>query len=175
MIRDIEFYSQAAKAKVKVEKEVKMPEMANREDQHELLNMMAQRPRQSIGLSKFSEFAENFYWKKPSSKDEGFPKPLKECCEENKENLSLESFRAMALTVAQIDALEKATVEQSNSLLWHEQRIGRITATKAHSVMHTNIEKPAASLIKAICNPSFEQFFLKSSYSLGERSMRKMP
>eukprot|EP00794_Sanderia_malayensis_P014719 gene14719-16250_t len=144
-----------------------MPKMASNEEQQQLQSMMAQHPEQSIGFSTFSRFADNFYWKKPSSKDEGFPKPLKEFCEENQENLTLEPLRAMTLIVAQIDALEKATVDQS------EQRIGCITATEVHATMHTSIERPAASLIKSIFSPSFEQ--IRSPAIPGERSTGKTP
>ena len=48
-------------------------------------------------------------------------------------------------------------MKQSESKLWHEQRVGRITASKAHQVIHTNLDNPSKSLIKSISNPTFKQ------------------
>ena len=42
---------------------------------------------------------------------------------------------------------------QANYIQWYDYRAGRITGTKVHDVMHTNIHHPSVSLIKSICNP----------------------
>ena len=47
--------------------------------------------------------------------------------------------------------IERATRGQSESITWHEQRVGRITASIAHSVVHTSIYSPSSSLIRKIC------------------------
>ena len=57
------------------------------------------------------------------------------------------------LTREQVDFIENATKQQSNSLLWKDMRIGRIAASIVY-VLHTNIDKPSASVIKTICTPA---------------------
>ena len=37
--------------------------------------------------------------------------------------------------------------------MWFEQRAGRVTASKLHSALHTQLSNPSVSLIKSICYP----------------------
>lgn len=46
--------------------------------------------------------------------------------------------------------MEQSTRLQANSLVWHQQRPGRITASSAHSVLHTNKDNPARSVVLGI-------------------------
>ena len=46
------------------------------------------------------------------------------------------------LNEEQADFAENATEHQSNSLLWKDIRIGRITVSIVYDVLHTNIDKP---------------------------------
>ena len=55
------------------------------------------------------------------------------------------------LTEEQADFTENATEQQSNSLLWKDMLIGRIIVSIVYDVLHTNIDKPSASVIKTIC------------------------
>ena len=48
--------------------------------------------------------------------------------------------------------VEESTRLQSQSLVWFEQRAGRITSSVVHDVLHTRMEAPAKSLIKRICS-----------------------
>ena len=41
----------------------------------------------------------------------------------------------------QVDFIENATKQQSNSLLWKDMLIGRITDSIVYDVLHTNIDK----------------------------------
>lgn len=43
------------------------------------------------------------------------------------------------------------TLKQSGSAIWHEQQTGRITASMAHSVLHTEDYQRAPSSIKTFC------------------------
>lgn len=60
------------------------------------------------------------------------------------------------ITVSPLQAnnIFKNTVRQASSSLWHKHRVGRITASKFKAVCSTALEKPALSLIKAICYPN---------------------
>ncbi len=48
------------------------------------------------------------------------------------------------------DFIEKSTTSQADSMAWHATRVGRITASVAYSVLHTNMEKSSESLILKI-------------------------
>lgn len=48
--------------------------------------------------------------------------------------------------------VEETTRLQSNSLVWYEQRAGRITSSVVHQVLHTNHTHPSQSLIRRICS-----------------------
>ena len=60
----------------------------------------------------------------------------------------------MKLTAAEFSHIEKVTCRQADSPEWHSIRTGRITASVAHTVLHTNMETPAPSLMKRVCFPS---------------------
>ena len=45
------------------------------------------------------------------------------------------------------------TVNQSQSLDWYAYRLGRITSSTIHGVMHTKKDKPVVSIINNICQP----------------------
>ena len=49
--------------------------------------------------------------------------------------------------------LNTVTKGQSDSVEWFQQREGRITSSTAHSVLHTCMQNPAKSILKAICFP----------------------
>lgn len=59
------------------------------------------------------------------------------------------------VTPSDINFIDNATKLQSLSPVWQDVRCGRITASVAHEVLHTNIEQPSLSLIKKICNPNY--------------------
>ena len=48
--------------------------------------------------------------------------------------------------------LENATSDQKDSILWFDHRLGRITISTVHKVLHTNQNKPAPSLLKSLCS-----------------------
>ncbi|CAL8263414.1 unnamed protein product [Arctogadus glacialis] len=62
------------------------------------------------------------------------------------------------LTPAHIAAVERETRKQAASRIWFRQRAGRITASKLKQAIRTNADKPAKSLIKAICYPESNRF-----------------
>jgi len=48
---------------------------------------------------------------------------------------------------------EEKTRDQAKSRTWKRLRTGRVTASKAHQVCHTDENRPSLSLIKEICHP----------------------
>ena len=63
----------------------------------------------------------------------------------------------MTVTNEKFQYLEASTKNQSDSLVWHQQRVGRITSSSIHAIAHTSIDNPAKSLIKNICYMSTNQ------------------
>jgi len=57
----------------------------------------------------------------------------------------------MKLDTKTISYIYEVTKRQNDSAYWHEIRTGRITASVAHDILHTDIESPAVSLIARIC------------------------
>ena len=56
----------------------------------------------------------------------------------------------MKITNEETDYLCESTKLQSLSLVWHEHRVGRLTASKFGSICHTNFDSPSQSLVKSI-------------------------
>ncbi|PFX12884.1 Retrovirus-related Pol polyprotein [Stylophora pistillata] len=63
---------------------------------------------------------------------------------------SKEVFGSLTLS-QQAELIEKSTRGQSNSQVWHQMRMARITASYFHRACHTNPESPSVSLIKEVC------------------------
>lgn len=64
---------------------------------------------------------------------------------------SKEVFQRMTVTEQQAILIEKAARNQSKSQVWHQTRMGRITASNFHRACHTNPASPSVSLIKTVC------------------------
>ncbi|XP_033098536.1 uncharacterized protein LOC117102393 [Anneissia japonica] len=72
---------------------------------------------------------------------------------EHLENAKKEAVSKLDVTNEQIKQFIDRTAAQGDSPIWHEMRLGRITASKVHSVLHTNTENPAKSVLQGICSP----------------------
>ena len=68
----------------------------------------------------------------------------------------------MTVTNEEAQYLEASTKNQSDSLAWHQQWVGRITSSLIHVIAHTSIDIPAKFLIKKICYMSKNQIKVAS-------------
>ena len=104
------------------------------------------------------DYSEVFVFTKPVPPNPKIPNCLREFYKPNisKEEIleNIQKIMDIKLTGEQVDFIENATKQQSNSLLWKDMRIGRITASIVYDGLHTNIAKPLASVIKTICTPA---------------------
>ena len=64
----------------------------------------------------------------------------------------------ISVSDAQVEFVMAQTKAQSKSKLWFTLRAGRVTASAFHAACHTRIEKPATSLLRAICSPNDQCF-----------------
>ena len=73
------------------------------------------------------------------------------------EQLILESrsiVSKLSVSEEEADYLASSTIHQSESLLWHEQRLGRITASRFGPVCRTRVDAPSKSLLTSIVHGS---------------------
>ena len=68
----------------------------------------------------------------------------------------------MTVTNEEVQYQEASTKSQWDSLIWHQQQVGRITSSSIHAIAHTSIDIPAKSLIKKICYMSTNQIKVSS-------------
>ena len=71
-------------------------------------------------------------------------------------------YQHTTITAEQVKMVEEKTREQSNSKLWFQQRVGRITASKLRNVLHTSISNPSKSLLTSICYPEMVRYQSKA-------------
>lgn len=57
-------------------------------------------------------------------------------------------------TEEQCSQVEEETKGQAACKAWHQHRVGRITGSTAHRVLHTSLETPSQTLINDICSHS---------------------
>nr|XP_054764742.1 uncharacterized protein LOC129271401 [Lytechinus pictus] len=118
-------------------------------------------PTKVIGLSAFSQYAPNFIPSATAPENPSLPPTLRKLYDANNISLSAQdmsslcdrTFSSLSITDAQLELIDQSTQAQSSSLIWHDQRAGRITGSTAHQALRTSLVNPAPSLIKKICIP----------------------
>ena len=144
-IGDIIFY------KTKTCKQKPVLDVSGSERQQRLfLQRLTQIPVKKLPVpsSLFKDYSEPFVFRKPVPSNTKIPNYLREFYKPNisKEEIleNIQKIMDIKLTGEQVDFIENATKQQSNSLLWKDMRIGRITASIVYDVLHTNIDKHSA-------------------------------
>ena len=111
-----------------------------------------------MGLSLFHEYSENFHHKAAVPTKPKIPKCLREYFKPGLEQEAITEIvnSIYTLTISEEDGkfVENATKKQGQSMIWKEMRVGRITASVAHDILHTNQESPSTKLILKICRIS---------------------
>ena len=106
---------------------------------------------------------------KPKSLQEIYPQVLSELYEPECISLNYREFLVKSkeltftVSVSQQAAIGFATRKQSASHVWFRFRTGHITASKMHSVLHTNSDLPSVGLIKSICSPESYRFSVEAT------------
>ena len=109
--------------------------------------------------SNFTQLLPELY--KEEYLEMGYMKLLDTCCDIE-----------VKVTSEMVEAIERATRDQSDSNLWFKYRSGRITASRMKSVCHSDPANPAQSLIKVICYP--EAFKFVSAATSNMRSVQEI-
>ncbi|KAL3865828.1 hypothetical protein ACJMK2_043178 [Sinanodonta woodiana] len=161
-IADIIFYKTAAKEKLKNSKRKmrKMIEPATTEEQKRFLQSLAVlKKKPCVGLSAFKEYSGLFVSHGPGPTSTKLPPSFRSFYSANNESIegvdltkmSNSMYEQSHISDAQVAYVEEVTRNQSSSLVWHEQRVGRITASIAGDCLRTRLSNPSPYLIKKIC------------------------
>ena len=175
-ITAIKFYSKDAiskkKEKIKGPKSKhsfhagKHPSGSTLEEQNLFLSSLASLPTKAVGLHCFSSYVDKFIPKNDFSNRPRLPNSLRELYDPSHakklpteiEKLAQDVTKTMEVSKEDVAYAFASTKQQSLSIAWHELRTGRITASVAHDVLHTNMTYPSRSLILRICKePSLKQ------------------
>ena len=115
---------------------------ATEEEKDALLSKLHRLPsnKQPLALSLFSKYSGAFHHKQPIPRTPKLPKSLRDlyCTSSVGQKEDTSMVYEEQITEADIKYIEQSTIDQSNCLAWHQVRLGRITASVAHDVLHTN-------------------------------------
>ena len=166
-ICSIKFYSENAvsKCRTKGKKPVAFPGTSRGctlEEKSQFLNALASSQKQPIVLHTFSEHCEKFIPQYQPPSRAAVPPSLRDSFSpENKKSVGHEfdelvkaAKESITVSASTVEYICSITEKQSRSPIWHELRTGRITASIAHEVLHTNMENPSTSLVLRICKES---------------------
>lgn len=160
-IHQIHFYKEEAKDKIRKKgSSLKRPPPASTpHDQQRLLDGLSSLNSKIVGLSLFRQYTDPFIsTQKP--RNTNMPHPLPGLFKQEYINLAGpnlqekcdETFKSMQLTQEERGLVEKNTRAQAASSFWHEQRVGRLTASSAHTAIRANINSPPKSLVTSVCS-----------------------
>ena len=132
------------------------------EEQQQFLKELASSQKQPIVMHTFSDYCEKFIPQFQPPSRAALPPSLRDLFSaENKKSDGHEfdklveaTINGLTISASTVEYICNITRKQSKSPIWHEMRTGRITASIAHEVLHTNMERPSTSLILRICKES---------------------
>ena len=133
------------------------------------LNVLSRAPDRLVILSAFEQYCDKF--EPPTSAPSPPPSPysthscLSTLYRQFYRHLTYPELLTMSesviaelkVTSSEIQLIEMNTRMQHKCQLWHEQRVGRLTASVFHTACHIRIERPPDSFVKKICTSSFQR------------------
>ena len=110
----------------------------------------------AVCLSSFSDFCSSFIPSLPAPPKFKLPIDFRTLYQPhvNFDERKMYALSSLSITREETQHLQQLTTEQSNSVTWNQFRVGRITSSVVHRVLHTDINHPSKSLIKTICCPA---------------------
>ena len=162
-VSDIKFYSKSATESISCSSK-KKKEFNGQSHIKDLLDLVSNKNPNTVALSLFMSHLKRFITKK-SKNVLKLPKPLMLLYDLSNRNLDKNEMEKkiddiiinMTVTNEEVQYLEASTKNQSDSLVRHQLRIGRITSSLIHAIARISIDNPAKSLIKKICYMSTNQ------------------
>ncbi|XP_057294649.1 uncharacterized protein LOC130623181 [Hydractinia symbiolongicarpus] len=160
-VASIQMYSPKFKAPYR---QKELPRNPTELEKKDFLNALKDADKYAIGLSLFSDFQEPFIQQDSDVVDASkLPRQFRELFDPKlalMDNIALNEhckkvFLSLNITVEEMEYVEQVTRNQSASIIWHEQRTGRITGSIIHKVRCTSLDCPSKSLILSITNPGY--------------------
>lgn len=162
-ISNIQFFKDAGIERTRKRKrdDTKTFPKATESEKHSFLGAISKCKTKPIVLSTFYGYSESFHWKKNPVKSPQLPLSLRTLYQETgkdvtdiSEEIMDKAMKKIAISKEQSQFICETTKAQSDSLVWREQRIGRITSSNVHRVLHTDQDNPSQSLVLSICTQS---------------------
>jgi len=164
VVSDIDFYKAEAKGKCEASKrkadtEVAEPVLSDSAvHRNKLLDDLNKLSPPPVVLSSYDDYCGAFV-KSESVELTKLPLCLTSLYRADCVDMSKEQFDAvkcdvlskLSVTDEQILYVESVTKMQADSLIWYEQRAGRITGSTAYSALHSPVENFSPSLLRRLC------------------------
>ena len=105
----------------------------------------------------------------PNATEQMYPKPLQSLYDpvyaKMEFNDLIKACQSVDITITEAMAaeIEKLTIHQFRSALWHKYRAGRVTASQMKAVCQSNSLNPSSVLVKKICYPESFSFQSKAT------------
>ncbi|XP_014676996.1 PREDICTED: uncharacterized protein LOC106816868 isoform X2 [Priapulus caudatus] len=154
-VSEINFYTEKAKerlhkSKCKAKEE---PSPSTEQERDHFMSSIADSG--VVGLSGFTSHSDKFVPTTAAPSTDKLPQTLRKLYDVKHSELCEAEFKELCrtkgdlhITLAQVRYVEEVTRAQASSLVWHDQRAGRIISSTA---LHTSTSRPAPSLVKKIC------------------------
>ncbi|XP_076090454.1 uncharacterized protein LOC143062652 isoform X1 [Mytilus galloprovincialis] len=163
-ISKIKFYkaSTVLKAKSRKRNRTRKFTPANDNQKQQLLDSLKGCTTKPIVLCTFNGYSTDFHWTTPTVNTPKIPAALKDWYHPDNIKLSIDELYdkckgiadSMTISYEVTRYIYDCTTAQSSSMTWYDQRVGRITSSTVHNVLHTTLENPSTSLLKKICDPA---------------------
>uniref|UniRef100_UPI00358F650E uncharacterized protein n=1 Tax=Myxine glutinosa TaxID=7769 RepID=UPI00358F650E len=135
------------------------------DEQQSFLKLLSTNEFPPVALSLFSPISAAFESQRILPPTPHLPLTLRSHYKEtNKQLHSAELKRkceelatSLAVNRSESEFLEQKTRLQAKTTIWHEHRAGRITASSAHTILHTNQDSPAPSAILRLTKPNHSE------------------
>ncbi|XP_003730120.1 uncharacterized protein LOC115928222 [Strongylocentrotus purpuratus] len=161
-IRNIKFYKEKAKDSIKKDSVKKRKwSHCTKDEEDAFISSLMETDKKPVGLSLFEGLPCHLFKRNPAMTPQRklpapLPAPLRSYYTQSTE-LQPQKFtdlHQITISKEEIVEIEKATEKQADSVVWHDQRAGRITASRVYDVLHTNQDNPAKSVLLSITNPN---------------------
>ena len=152
-ICDIDFYKSSSKKLCTGNKKSNIT-YATKAQQEQFLTSIQN--TDAVCLSSFSDFCSSFIPSLPAPPKFKLPIDFRTLYQPgvNFNERKMYALSSLSITKEETQHLQQLTTEQSNSVTWNQFRVGRITSSVVHRVLHTDINHPSKSLFKTICCPA---------------------
>ena len=124
-----------------------------------LMDLINEKSEKTVGLSLFGKYQKSFVNVNNEPKNIAkLPHALTNLFEVSNRSLTSSELSekieklipTLAVTDDEARYLEEVTRTQADNLVWHQQRVGRITGSTIHSLAHTSPDNPSKSIIKRL-------------------------